>query len=137
MEEDRIPFGAPGRFLAGCPGLARFSRDTPPPGILIPYQPWQAAIGNARPWEKEGRLIYPLADFRLRARVLGKERYRFDSQADISPVDLALGWGPMSDQTILDQLDIAQSSRFFVVAAGKCHPPCPCPLFLPTAPTCT
>lgn len=42
------------------------------PGILIPYQPWQAAIANARPWEKEGRLIDPLADFRLRARVLGK-----------------------------------------------------------------
>jgi hypothetical protein len=41
------------------------------------------------------------------------ERYRFDRGADLSPVDLALGWGPMSDQAVLDRIDISQGGRFY------------------------
>jgi hypothetical protein len=33
--------------------------------------------------------------------------------AALVPVDLAVGWGPMSDQAVLDQLEISQSARFF------------------------
>ena len=32
--------------------------------------------------------------------------------ADLVPEDLALGWGPMSDNRILKTMDIAQSARF-------------------------
>ena len=35
------------------------------------------------------------------ARVLGTERYRFDRASELSLVDLALGWGPMSDTRAL------------------------------------
>jgi hypothetical protein len=55
----------------------------------------------------------PLAQFKLTARVLSKENYQIDPVADLSPIDLALGWGPMSDQRVLDTMSIAQASRRF------------------------
>lgn len=57
--------------------------------------------------------IEPLADFSLKARVLGAEHYRFGRESEISPVDLALGWGRMSDPTVLSRIDIRQSNRFY------------------------
>jgi len=34
-------------------------------------------------------------------------------RGELSPVDLALGWGPMSDGTVLDAIDIDQYGRFY------------------------
>ena len=45
--------------------------------------------------------------------VLGTEHYRLGREAELSPVDLALGWGPMADDAVLDRIDIRQSGRFF------------------------
>jgi hypothetical protein len=44
--------------------------------------------------------------------------------AALVPVDLAVGWGPMSDQAVLDQLTISQSARFFFYEY-KGQPPIP------------
>jgi hypothetical protein len=57
--------------------------------------------------------IKTLASFSIQARVLSKEHYRFDREADLSPVDLALGWGPMSDDAVLNKISIHQSNRFY------------------------
>lgn len=85
-----------------------------PPGILVASEPDQVIIRNPKPWVKGNRVFVPLATFHLKARVLSSESYYLDSQADISPLDLALGWGPMSDQRVLDRLDIVQGNRCFV-----------------------
>jgi hypothetical protein len=53
-----------------------------------------------------------LASFDIRARVLARERYRFDRAADLSPIDLALGWGRMSESAVLDQLKIWRQLLF-------------------------
>jgi hypothetical protein len=53
------------------------------------------------------------ADYQITARVLAHERYRLDALADLVPEDLALGWGPMSDNQILRDIDISQSNRFY------------------------
>jgi len=90
-----------------------------PPGVLIASQPSQARLQKKRPWKKEEYVIIPLARFGLEARVLGAERYRLDRGSDLAPVDLALGWGPMSDQQVLDQLEISQGSRFYFWSAGR------------------
>jgi len=85
---------------------------TQPPGILAPEEPLQTeASGEA--WTFRGYKLTPLARFQLRARVLGRERYRFDRAAELSPVDLALGWGPMSDTRILAAFTIRQQDRFY------------------------
>jgi len=90
------------------------SREVPqPPGILAPNQPIQQEISNPEPFEFKGYRVTPLASFEIEARVLSRERYRRGREADLSPIDLALGWGPMSAQQVLDQLDISQSNRYY------------------------
>jgi len=35
------------------------------------------------------------------------------TDSDLIPEDLALGWGPMSDNRVLRKIDISQSNRFY------------------------
>ncbi|WP_457673290.1 hypothetical protein [Thiolapillus sp.] len=83
------------------------------PGVLAPEDPQQFNIASPTPFEFEEYLITPLADFSLEARVLSRKDYRFDRGADLAPVDLALGWGRMSDESVLESLEISQSNRWF------------------------
>ena len=39
--------------------------------------------------------------------------YTFGREADLAPVDLALGWGAMSDEAVLSKISISQSNRFY------------------------
>lgn len=57
--------------------------------------------------------IKPLQDFKIVARVLSAEHYTLDAGADLVPVDLALGWGPMSETAVINQLNISQGGRFY------------------------
>lgn len=84
------------------------------PGVLAPAIPVQqgVAISGAR-LVKPGYQILPLARFELEARVLGVERYRFDRGAELAPVDLALGWGRMSDTAVLERISISQLGRAY------------------------
>ncbi len=82
-----------------------------PPGVLCPDPPIQENIDNPTPWLKGDFMITPLAKFRLKALVLSRENYYFGRESDLSPVDFALGWGRMSDQTVIDQISISQGSR--------------------------
>lgn len=87
-----------------------------PPGILVKSEPTQVIGRSSHSWVRGSKTVIPLALFRLRARVLSTERYRFSQGADIAPIDLALGWGIMSDQTLLDQMVIAQGNRRYALA---------------------
>jgi len=59
--------------------------------------------------------IAPRAEFDIEARVLGVESYRFDDGAKLSPLDFAVGWGPMSDTSVLEHFRISQGGRFFAI----------------------
>ena len=59
-----------------------------------------------------GYEVTALAYYHIAARVLHTKRY-FSSHADLVPVDLALGWGPMSDTDVLSKLSISQTNRFY------------------------
>ena len=85
---------------------------TYPAGILVPGMPVQVNIPPAG-FEMDSYQLTKKARFEIRARVLGTEPYYFRREADLSPIDLALGWGLMSDQDLLDQLEISQSSRWY------------------------
>jgi hypothetical protein len=85
-----------------------------PPGALVADEPRQIELAARQPtFTKSGWTIEPLAVFSLDARVLGVKFYTDDFSASISPCDLALGWGPMSDTAVLDKLDITQGNRFY------------------------
>ena len=58
-------------------------------------------------------MITPLAEFQVTARVLSSKHYNRGTESQLSPVDLALGWGPMSEPEIIEQFSIRQSNRFF------------------------
>lgn len=83
------------------------------PGAIAPRTPKQVNIHRKAPFQHNGYVITPLAMFDIEARVLGIKKYRFDKQAELSPYDVALGWGPMSDERVLNELTITQSSRFY------------------------
>jgi hypothetical protein len=57
--------------------------------------------------------MYPRADLELRSLLLSSDRYSLHAGARLSTIVLALGWGPMSDQSLLDHLDISQGGRWF------------------------
>lgn len=84
----------------------------PGPGALAPNPPEQVDE-RAADFPFKGYTLQPLQNFQIEARVLASERYRTGREADLSPVDLALGWGPMSDSAVLDKIRISQSSRFY------------------------
>ena len=83
------------------------------PGVTVAADPQQFDIENGTPFAFKGYRLTPLARFRVKARVLGAERYRLGRESDLSPVDLALGWGPMSDSGVLSHLKISQGNRFY------------------------
>jgi len=78
----------------------------------VPEAPRQSDT-RASVLQRAGYAIEPLADYTVRARVLSVERYRLGREADLSPVDFALGWGPMSDDAVLDKLTISQGNRWY------------------------
>lgn len=83
------------------------------PGVMAKEEPYQAVIGSPATYWVDYYTITELADFRIRAKVLSKTNYYWDRGADLSPTDLALGWGNMSDESILEGIEISQSARFF------------------------
>jgi hypothetical protein len=85
----------------------------PGPGRVAPREPIQGDARYEKPFRWHGHDVEPLATYDIEARVLGAERYRFDRGAEIAPLDLALGWGPMSDGAVLEHFDVDQGWRTF------------------------
>jgi len=83
------------------------------PGILVTELPRQRDLPHSAPIVIEEYRLTPRAEFDLRARVLSRENYRWGNESDLSPLDLALGWGVMSDQTVLDRISITQGARWY------------------------
>ncbi|MBZ0165827.1 MAG: hypothetical protein K8I00_03400 [Candidatus Omnitrophica bacterium] len=57
--------------------------------------------------------ITPMAEFDIKARVLSRKNYFLGTEAKLSPVDFALGWGPMSNYHVLKDLKISQRHRWY------------------------
>ncbi len=117
--------GWKGRFLAAVVLFAGYQwLQARPierrPGVLAPGNPSQAALdadgpaGAIEPLDAgHDYRLTPRARFSATVRVLARERYYIDALAPVAPVDLAVGWGPMSDSAILAAFDISQSNRFY------------------------
>ncbi|HEY5994463.1 MAG TPA: hypothetical protein VIU46_07680 [Gallionellaceae bacterium] len=84
-----------------------------PTAMLAPNDPVQVDLYSAAPVELNGYKLTPMADFRAEARVLSATSYSSGREADLSPVDLALGWGRMSVGNVIDRLNISQGSRHY------------------------
>jgi hypothetical protein len=83
------------------------------PGVLATGAPVQRAIGPGTAIEHGEYVLWPRAEFEATVRVLRREDYSFGELADLVPTDFAVGWGPMSDSAVLEQIEISQSNRFY------------------------
>jgi hypothetical protein len=83
------------------------------PGVLAGVEPYQDSVEPAVSRSIENYTITDLATFRIKAKVLSRKDYVIGREADLSPVDLALGWGNMSDESVLSNIEISQSGRFY------------------------
>ena len=82
------------------------------PGVLVPETPAQMNVQPSTFMMDEYQ-ITRRAGFEIRARVLSTQNYYLHKESDLSLIDLALGWGLMSDQAALDRIKISQSSRWY------------------------
>jgi hypothetical protein len=83
------------------------------PGVLVADAPVQVAVPSGVIGEREGFELKAVAQYALRGRVLGTKRYYGGVQAPLVPIDVAVGWGKMSDQAIVDQLTLTMGNRVF------------------------
>lgn len=89
------------------------------PGLPAPRDPEQDTQQLPPPFKHGEHTITPLARYALQAVVLGRERYRNDINATLAPVDLALGWGPMSAAAAINGLTVTQSARWYEYRWGS------------------
>ncbi|HCY74636.1 MAG TPA: hypothetical protein DHV28_01830 [Ignavibacteriales bacterium] len=84
-----------------------------PSGQVAPDQPIQQNLSLNKVWKKNEFNIKALAEYKIKARVLSRNDFSIGRESEISPVDFALGWGPMSDQDVIDKIEITQSNRWY------------------------
>lgn len=85
----------------------------PPDGPIAPDDPRQTEAGNEAVTTIGRWRLTPRARYDITARILSREDYEFDALSDLIPEDLALGWGPMSDNRVLRAFEITQAARFY------------------------
>ncbi|WP_297809785.1 hypothetical protein [uncultured Methylophaga sp.] len=83
------------------------------PGVKVEQPPRQTPIDNGEDFAHSQYLITPLADIEMKAKVLSREDYMLDRESELAPTDLALGWQQMSDESVLAQIGISQSGRWY------------------------
>lgn len=82
-------------------------------GIKVAEAPLQEKITNLSQRQIDEYTVSEVATFKIKAKVLAKRNYYIGRESDLSPVDLALGWQKMSDESVLEKIKISQSGRFY------------------------
>jgi hypothetical protein len=86
---------------------------TYPPGETAPSPPVQTNLVTQKKWTVGEFTVEALAAYDIKARVLSRDNYSMGKESELSPFDLALGWGPMSDQSVIDKIDVSQRDRWY------------------------
>jgi len=95
-------------FLAQCSTGGRWTIDDE---RVVTKDPVQINLAAKQEFRHKEYSVFPQADFEIEARVLCTHRYFFGREAELAPVDLALGWKQMSDCSVLKKLKITQWGR--------------------------
>jgi hypothetical protein len=86
--------------------------------LLPSDNPLQSNVRNeqaaAISWEENGTTwtLQPRASYQIAARVLGNKQYT-DWESDAAPLDLALGWGELSDPAVDKWINWRQARRWY------------------------
>jgi hypothetical protein len=96
-----------------------------PPAWSDDDNPRQSDADAMEPFRLGRARVTPLAGFSLEARVLSRKDYSGGAEAEFSPTDLALGWGPMAELGMAERLDVSQGGRWYRYRWGSEGPPLP------------
>ena len=80
------------------------------PGISVEEAPQQTQT-SAESFKHEEYNISPMAEFECSAKIISKKYYS-DHWADISPIDMTLGWEKLSDESIIHRINFDQTTRW-------------------------
>jgi hypothetical protein len=83
------------------------------PGVHAPDQPVQTRIDSVKHFQIDDFKITPLAKFEITAKLLSRKDYSRGVESRLSPVDMALGWGHMSDESVIKDIKISQRGRWY------------------------
>lgn len=86
---------------------------TYPAGVLAHEQPLQKNLNENKVWQIDEFNFKALAEYKIKARVLSRNTFSVGKESKISPLDLVLGWGPMSDQSVIDRIQVTQRNRWY------------------------
>lgn len=89
------------------------------PGVLAAADPVQRDLDSAATVERGEFTLRPRAEFTATVRVLHREDYAFGPLAKLVPTDFAVGWGRMSDSTVLADIEVSQGNRFYYWRTGN------------------
>jgi hypothetical protein len=84
-----------------------------PEGPIAPREPVQVNVDHAAPISIGDVTLRPRARYRFEARALARQRYYMGNDASLIPIDIAFGWGPMSDSALISKLTISQNGRWY------------------------
>lgn len=87
----------------------------PPDGFRIDAPPRQADFGrDAFPaFEFKEWSLTPVSAFDIVGRVLASKRYLFGNHSDLAPHDILIGWGDLSDSSVLKDMRFTLSDRYY------------------------
>lgn len=83
-----------------------------PDNYIVSQPPIQKEFASGEAIFKNGYQLMLRDYFEVQGRVLSKRNYLGDERADISPIDVALGWGKMSEMSFLQNVEFMQNNRF-------------------------
>ena len=81
--------------------------------IAAPKEPIQTNAEQNKIFQQGIFELHVLANFDIEARVLSTESYHVGRDAELAPLDMALGWGAMSNSSVLSGISISQGNRFY------------------------
>lgn len=96
-----------------------------PDGVIVAADaPIQTELSKPQPpWQVHGYTLKPLANFSASARLLSVAWYRTGRESDLSPVDMGIGWGQMSDSRHINALQWSHGGRFLNYRFDEKGPP--------------
>lgn len=93
-------------------------------GAAIKHPPTQTTIRGGKWWRHKNYTLTPLAEYQVEGVVLSKAGNN-DELSDVSPIDLVLGWGTMSDPQVIPTAHFQQAHRGFRVTFDQLPPDTP------------
>lgn len=81
------------------------------PGELVKNDPQQTSTSD-HPFRIGDYLVTPVAQYQISGRVVARNSYWLGREAELSPIDVGLAWGLVSDQATVDRMQFNLSLRY-------------------------